>query len=179
MQARQLLILAACFTVFVLLQTTAHCQWTNDSPIWEYEDETPIIPMDVRLKMHALSQSFNQAREYANKRFLKEYRLRELDNIEFSHRWTTAFRPRWIALEDYIHRYAKSVWINASSVSATGKTVNLAHSQLGGTTRAVARNLLDTAQGLTPYLEDDKVVAKWEIFINRLKNIVDALQDLE
>jgi hypothetical protein len=166
-------------SIFLVMQPLAHCQWMNDDPIWEYEDETPIIPADVRLKMHDLSQAYNQAGDYANKHFLKEYRLRDPYNTEFSVRWQLSFFPRWIAFNDYLDRYQRSVWINASSVSATGTTVDLQHSQLAGATRNVARNLVSTAQGLTPYLENDKVVAKWEIFINRLKNIVDALQELE
>jgi len=179
LQARQIFTLVACFTIFVLLQTVAHCQWQNTDPIWEYEDESPIIPADVRLKVHALNQAYHQAGDYHNDHFLKALRSRDPHNRPFINRWSATFLPRWIAFNDYLDRYKRSVWLHASSVSASGTTINFQHSQLAGATQAVAKNLVATAQGLTAYLEDDKVVDKWEIFINRLKNIVDTLQDLE
>jgi len=153
-------------------------QWTNDEPWYEYEDETPQIPMDVRLKMHALSQAYHQAGDYHNEKFKPEFHRREPHNVLFWSRWES-FRARWIGFNDYLAQFERSVWIHASSVSATGTTINLEHSQLAGTTRAVLAGVVDAARDLTPYLEDDTVRSRWEIFIARLNNLEDALEDLK
>lgn len=167
------------FLIWLALQCVwgkAEAQWVNDEPMWEYEDDTPVIPADVRLKMHALSQAYHMAGDYHNDRFVPEYQRRELENLLFRSRWN-AFRARWIGFNDYLARFERSVWVNAGSVTAGSNVVNLEHSQLQGTTRGVLAALVDTARDLTSYLEDDTVRSRWEIFIARLVTLEDTLKD--
>lgn len=152
--------------------------WENDAPWWTYEDESPVIPVDVRIKRFNLDMAYHKAGEYHNDHFVKEYVNREHPNAAFAWRWTS-FRARWLAFNDYLARYQHSVLINAASVSASGTTINIDHAQLAGGTLMVLENLVETARDLTYYLEDDIVIGKWEIFIRRLTQVEDALKDFE
>ena len=57
--------------------------------------------------------------------------------------------------------------------------VNLQHSQLHGTTLSVLAGVVDAARDLTPYLWDDIVRSRWEIFIARLTTLEDTLKDFD
>ncbi len=153
-------------------------QWVNDEPWWEYEDETPQIPLDVRLKMHALSQAYHLAGDYHNEKFKPEFHRREPENVLFWSRWNS-LRARWIGFNDYLERFERSVWTNASSVTVGAKVVNFEHSQLHGTTLSVLSGVVDAARDLTPYLWDDIVRSRWEIFIARLTTLEDTLKDFD
>lgn len=174
---RWLFILAACF-LLALGIARGQGGWTNDEPIWEYEDESPQIPADVRLKMHALDQAYHLAGDYHNERFQREFLLREPYNTQFGDRWAV-FAARWVGFNDYLARFQRSVWVNAGAVTAGSKVVNIEHTQLAGRTRAVLSKIIDTARDLTSYLEDDIVVSKWEIFIARLVTLEDTLKDFD
>ena len=156
---------------------SAQSDWENDAPWWTYEDETPVIPIDVRMKMFDLNKAYHRAGDYHNDHFIKEYSSREHPNAAFEGRWLS-FRGRWIAFNDYLQRFERSVWLNASAVSASKTYVDFDHAQLAGTTRMVLANLVETARDLTFYLEDDIVISKWEIFIRRLSNLEDEFKEL-
>jgi len=159
--------------------TVAHAQggWDNVDPIWEYEDDTPTIPVDIRLKLFNLDKAYHNAGDYHNDHFVKEYIRREHPNVAFGRYWVS-FRARWIGFNDYLHRFQRSIFVNASSVSASGTTINIDHVQLAGTTRMVLEGLVETARDLTYYLEDDIVIQKWEIFIVRLTNLEEEFKEL-
>jgi len=150
--------------------------WSNDDPWYDYEDDTPIIPIDVRMKRFNLNMAYNKAGEYHNDHFIRTYTNRDRGNAAFARGWASFF-ARWLAFSDYLERFQRSVLLNASSVSASGRTINLEHSQLMGTTRAVLAAMVNHARGLTSLLEDDIVTEKWETFIDRLTQVEDALQD--
>ncbi len=152
--------------------------WMNDDPWWEYEDESPIIPIDVRLKLFNLDKAYHQAGDYHNDHFIKEYSRKEPSNAAFAWRWKS-FRARWISFSSYLARFNRSVLVNAAYITASRTMVDLDHSQLGGTTNAVLKGLVESAKDLTPYLEDDIVIKKWEIFIGYLKELEDKLKDLQ
>lgn len=174
MQVRWIL----CTLFLLYIGTPAlEAQWVNDQPVWEYEDESPKIPIDVRLKIFNLGMAYQKAGDYHNDHFVQEYTRREYPNEAFAARWKPFF-ARWIALSDYLRRFNRSVWVNASSVTAGAKTVNIEHSQLGGRTLMVLENLVETARGLTFYLEDDTVIMRWEIFIRRLRTLEEELKEL-
>lgn len=154
-----------------------HCQWMNDQPVWEYEDDTPVIPIDVRLKLFTLNKAYHNAGDYHNDHFIAEYTRREHPNVAFTRRWAI-FRVRWIGFNDFLLRYKRSIMVNAGSITAGAKVINLKHTQLAGTTRMVLEALVETAKDLTFYLEDDTVRTRWEIFIRRLNNLEDALEAL-
>ena len=151
--------------------------WSNDEPWWEYEDETPIIPMDVRLKMFELNKAYERAGDNYNENFVQEYSRREHPNAAFERGWLS-FYARWISFNDYLQRFERSVWLNASTVSATKTHIDFDHVQLAGRTRMVLEGLVETARDLTPYLENDIVIKKWEIFIGYLEELEDKLKDL-
>ncbi len=150
--------------------------WANDTPWWVYEDDSPEIPVDVRLKLFNLSKAYHRAGDYHNEDFIKEYSYRERPNDAFEIRWRT-FRARWIAFNDYLTRFQHSVLANAAAVSASGTYINIDHAQLAGTTRVVLENVTETARDLTFYLEDDIVISKWEIFVVRLNTLEDEFKD--
>jgi hypothetical protein len=152
--------------------------WTNDQPLYEYEDESPVIPIDIRLKLFNLSMAYTKARDYHNEVFKREYTRREHPNAAFARKWST-FVARWVGWNSYMDRYTLSVQTNASFITAGSKTINLEHSQLAGTTRMVLEGLVEAARDLTFYLEDDIVINKWEIFIKRLAQLEDALKDFD
>lgn len=155
----------------------AQSQWENDTPWWVYEDDSPVIPADVRLKLFNLGKAYHRAGDYHNDHFLKEYSRREYPNAAFKERWQS-FRARWIAFSDYLTRFERSVLRNAATVSASKTYINFDHAQLAGTTRMVLENLVETARDLTFYLEDDIVIKKWEIFVVRLNHLEDEFKEL-
>jgi len=173
---RWLLVGGVCLVVALSIGR-GQSPWENNDPLWEYEDETPQIPIDVRLKLFNLGMAYHKAGEYHNDHFVREYSNREHPNAAFERGWIT-FYGRWVAFNDYLRRYERSVRVNASSVTVGAKTINLAHSQLAGRTRMVLANLVETARDLTFYLEDDIVIKKWEIFIVRLENLEDTIKEL-
>ena len=172
---RYLLVGAVC-ALFAWAQANAQSPWENDDPWWTYEDDSPVIPVDVRLKLFNLQKAYNQAGDYHNENFKREYSRREHPNDAFVLRWTS-FRARWIAFNDYLARFQHSVLVNAATVSASGTYVDFDHSQLAGVTRGVLENLTETARDLTFYLEDAIVISKWEIFIRRLNNLEDKFKE--
>ncbi len=156
---------------------SAQSDWENDAPWWTYEDDSPVIPVDVRLELFNLGKAYHRAGDYHNETFIKEYSRREHPNAAFMLRWTS-FRARWIAFNDYLQRFQRSVLLNASTVSASKTYINFDHAQLAGATRAVLEKTVETARDLTFYLEDDIVISKWEIFIRRLTNLEDEFKEL-
>ncbi len=161
---------------WAMLMGTAEAQWQNDEPWWEYEDSTPQIPVDVRMKRFNLDMAYNKAGDYHNEHFKREYTRREYNNAAFKRGWLS-FRARWLAFSDYLERFQRSVLLNASSVSASRTYINIDHARLMGTTRAVFAAMVNSARELTSLLEDDIVTEKWETFIDRLTQVEDALQD--
>ncbi len=174
---RYLFVLAVCFVVAWGI-ARGQGGWTNDQPVWEYEDDSPVIPVDIRLKIFNLDMAYNKAGDYHNDHFVKEYTRREHPNAAFAWKWAT-FAARWVGFNDYLERFQRSVLVNAGTVTAGAKVVNLEHSQLAGTTRMVLEALVETARDLTYYLEDDIVIKKWEIFIDRLTQLEDTLKDFD
>jgi len=172
-----LFILAVCFVVSWGI-ARGQGEWENDAPWWTYEDETPVIPVDVRLKFFNLDKAYNRAGDYHNENFVGEYTRREHPNDAFTLRWAS-FRARWIAFNDYLARFQRSVLANAAFVTAGAKVVNFEHSQLAGTTRSILAGLVENARDLTYYLEDDIVISKWEIFTRRLAQLEDTLKDFD
>ena len=168
--------MAAVSAMFALAHVHAQSDWENDAPWWTYEDESPVIPVDVRLKLFELDKAYNRAGDYHNDHFVREYTRREHPNAAFALRWTT-FRARWIGFNDYLTRFRRSVLVHASSVSASKTHINFDHAQLAGTTRMVLEAVVEAARDLTFYLEDDIVISKWEIFIVRLENLEDRFKD--
>lgn len=154
----------------------AQTQWENDAPWWTYEDETPVIAADVRLKLFELGKAYHRAGDYHNDTFIPEYTNREYPNAAFAWRWHS-FWARWIGFNDYLRRFQRSVLLNASTVSASKTYINFDHAQLAGRTRGVLEALVETARDLTFYLENDIVISKWEIFIVRLNNLEDKFKD--
>ena len=153
-------------------------QWNTD-PIWEYKDDSPVIPADVRLKLWNVDKAFSRAYEYHNKKFKTEFNKRETGDREFADRWKTSFVPYWTAFVNYLYRYTRSAQLNASYITADSKILNLEHSQLHGTTLMVARALVRRARDLTSLLEDGIVIKKWEIFIDRLETLEDTIKKLK
>lgn len=151
--------------------------WRNDAPWWTYEDDSPVIPADVRLKFFNLDRAYNRAGDYHNGTFVKEYSRREHPNAAFMRKWTS-FRARWIGFNDFFLQFQRSVLVNAASVSATRTTINFEHAQLAGRTRMVLAGVVEAARDLTFYLENGIVISKWEIFIVRLNNLEDELKEL-
>lgn len=174
---KRYLLVGAVSALLAWGHVSAQSPWENDDVWYDYEDDSPVIPVDVLLKRFNLNMAYNKAGEYHNDHFVKEYSYREHPNAAFAWRWTT-FRGRWIAFNDYLERFQRSVLVNAGSVSASGTTVNFEHAQLAGTTRLVLENLVETARDLTFYLEDDIVISKWEIFIRRLNTLEDEFKEL-
>lgn len=174
---RWLFVLAVCFVAAWGI-ARGQGEWMNDEPWYEYEDDSPVIPVDVRLKIFNLDKAYNRAGDYHNDHFVGEYTRREQPNDAFAIRWAS-FRARWIGFNDYLARFQHSVLVNAASVSASGTTIDFDHSQLFGTTRMVLEGLVEAARDLTYYLEDDIVIKKWEIFINRLAQLEDTLKDFD
>lgn len=152
--------------------------WANDQPWWEYEDDSPVIPADVRIKRFELTKAYESAGDYHNENFKREYTRREHPNDAFEPGWLT-FRARWLSFNDYLARFQRSVLANATFISADRTAINIDHAQLHGTTRAVLTAMVNSARELTSKLEDDIVAEKWETFIDRLTKVEDALQDFE
>ena len=171
------LFMGLVYSVVAFGITNGQNDWENDEPWWEYEDETPILPADVRLKMFNLDKAYNRAGDYHNEDFKREYTRREHPNAAFAWKWN-AFLARWVGFNDYYAQYQRSVLVNASAVSASKTYIDFDHAQLAGATRAVLEGVVDTARDLTPYLEDDIVIKKWEIFIGYLEELEDKLKDL-
>ena len=166
-----------CFFAALVCAKAAQSPWENDEPWWTYEDDSPVIPADVRIKLFNLDKAYTRAGDYHNVSFIKEYSRREHPNVAFMLRWAS-FRARWISFNDYLQRFNRSVLVNAAYIT-TGRTmVDFDHAQLAGTTRAVLTNLVETARELTFYLEDDIVISKWEIFIVRLNHLEEEFKDL-
>lgn len=155
----------------------AQTQWENDAPWWTYEDDSPVIPVDVRLELFNLGKAYHRAGDYHNDHFIGEYSRREHPNAAFAFRWNS-FRARWLAFNHYLERFQRSVLLNAASVSASKTYINFDHAQLAGRTRMVLEAMVETARDLTFYLEDDIVISKWEIFIRRLNNLEDEFKEL-
>lgn len=153
-------------------------QYENDAPWWTYEDDSPIIPVDVRLKRFNLNKAYESAGDYHNDHFKREYTRREPRNPAFEAGWLS-FRARWLAFNEYLARFQRSVLDNATFVSADRTAINIDHMQLMGTTRGVLSAMVNSARELTSLLEDDIVIEKWETFIDRLTQVEDALQDFE
>ena len=151
--------------------------WRNPDPIWEYEDDSPVIPADIRLKIFNLDKAYHQAGDYHNDHFEPEYSRREPYNDAFVWRWLT-FQARWVSFNDYLQRFRRSVLVNAGTVTAGAKVINLEHSQLAGRTLGVLKGVTNKARDLTSYLEDDIVVEKWEIFVDQLEKLEDKLKEL-
>lgn len=156
--------------------SNAQSQYENDAPWWTYEDDSPVIPADVRIKFFELDKAYHRAGDYHNEDFIKEYSRREHPNAAFTRQWTS-FRARWIGFSAYLARFNRSVLVNASFVTASRTVVDFDHAQLAGTTRMVLEALVETARDLTFYLEDDIVITKWEIFIVRLEYLEDKFKD--
>lgn len=158
----------------------AHGQdWANDEPWWKYEDSTPVIPLDVRLKIHNISQTWSLAHEYHNRRFKPLYDQRSGQNTAFATQWAFSFLPYWIAFSSILDDYVYSKLQFEARITVPGKVVDLAHSQLAGKTRMVAAALVEKARVLTLYLEDDKVRQRWEIFTQRLITLEEAIKELD
>ena len=153
-------------------------QWQNEQPIWEYEDDSPEIPIDVRLKLFNLKKAYDRAGDYHNDHFVEEYTRREYPNTAFAWRWES-FQARWIAFNDYLQRYSRSILVNAAYVTAGRTTVDFDHAQLAGTTRMVLEALVEKARLLTFYLEDDTVRTRWEIFVDRLETLEEVIKELD
>ncbi len=163
--------------VWAILMCPAYAQdWANDEPWWTYEDSTPVVPADVRLKYHNLDMAYNNAGDYHNEHFKRQYTYREPPNDAFESGWKS-FRARWEAFNYYLARFQRSVLVNAATVSASKTHIDIDHMQLMGTTRSVLAALVNSARELTSQLENDIVIEKWETFIDRLTQVEDALQD--
>jgi len=172
----------ASATLFLLLLTApyAHAQsgqWNNDQPWWEYEDETPVIQVDVVMKLYKLEKAYNRAGDYHNDHFKPTYSRREHPNDAFARRWL-AFSARWVGFNEYLQRFERSVKVNASSITADRTIINFKHSELANNTRAVLAGIVDRTRDLTLYLEDDIVIEKWETFIKRLHQLEEKSKDL-
>jgi len=174
---RWLLVGVVCFAA-ALVYARGQSPWENNDPLWEYEDDSPVIPIDVRLKFFNLDRAYNNAGDYHNDHFVREYSRREHPNAAFERGWVT-FYARWVGFNDYFARFQRSILVHAGSVSVGSKTVSIKHSQLVGRTSMVLANLVETARDLTFYLEDDIVIKKWEIFIVRLENLEDTIKELK
>ncbi len=174
---KRYLIVGVVSALFAWGFTHGQSEWENDAPWWTYEDDSPVIPADVRMKMFELNKAYERAGDYHNEIFVEEYTRREHPNAAFERRWVS-FRARWIAFNDYLERFQRSVLLNAASVSASKTYIDFDHAQLAGTTRAVLEKTVETARDLTFYLEDDIVISKWEIFIRRLSNLEDEFKEL-
>lgn len=164
--------------VFWLGTSTLAAQWQNDEPWWKYEDDSPVIPVDVRLKRFNLNKAYESAGDYHNDHFKRTYSTREHPNDAFEAEWLS-FWARWVAFSDYLARFQRSVLANATVVSVDRTAINIDHVQLMGTTHAVLAAMVNAARELTSKLEDDIVIEKWEIFIERLTQVEEALQDFE
>ena len=173
----------ASATIFLMLLTAPYAyaqsgQWRNDQPLWEYEDETPVIPVDIVLKLFNLTKAYHRAGDYHNDHFKPQYSRREHPNAAFAWRWEP-FASRWIGFNEFLRRFERSVRVNASHITADRVTIDLDHSQLAGQTRMVLRGIIKQAKDLTSYLEDDIVIEKWETFITRLTQLEEKLKDLK
>ncbi len=152
--------------------------WSNDMPWWTYEDSTPTIPADVRLKIHNISQTWSQARDYHNRRFRPVYDQREGENLAFVTQWNLSFRSYWIAFSETLYEYVSSKLQFEARITVPGKVVDFDHSRLAGEIRTMAAALVERARVLTLYLEDDTVRVRWEIFTQRLITLEDAIKEL-
>lgn len=176
---KRYLLVAAVAALFAWAHASAQSPWANDEPWWEYEDSTPTIPIDVRLKIHNITQTWSLAHEYHNRRFRPIYDQRAGQNIAFATRWNASFLPYWIAFSETLHEYLSSKLQFEARITVPGTVVDLTHSQLAGRTRMVAAALVEKARVLTLYLEDDKVRARWEIFTQRLITLEEAIKELD
>ena len=176
---KRYLIVAVISALFAwgIAQGQSSGPWETDDRWWEYEDETPEITADVRLKLFNLDKAYNRAGDYHNEDFVKQYRSREPANVAFAFRHSV-FWARWIAFNDYLRQFKRSVLLNAATLSASKTYIDFDHVELAGTTRMVLENLVETARDLTFYLENDIVISKWEIFIRRLNNLEDEFKEL-
>lgn len=169
------------FLIWLALQCVwgkAEAQWQNTQPVWEYEDETPVIEIKVRLDIHNITIAWQTAKDYHDKRFKPEYLRREGENAAFAAQWNARFAPYWTAFNDYLYRYVESKIRTAQRLQAPG-TVDLDHQQLRGRMVMVTEALVEKARELTFYLEDDTVIGKWEIFIRRLEYLEETIKELE
>lgn len=153
--------------------------WRNDMPWWVYEDSTPAIPADVRLKIHNINQAWSLAYEYHNTKFRPVYDQREGQNLTFALQWNFSFRPYWVTLSETLYGYISSKLQFEARITVPGKVVDFEHSRLAGKTRMVAAALVEKARVLTLYLEDDTVRTRWEIFTRRLITLEEAIKELE
>lgn len=157
-----------------------HAQdWANDEPWWKYEDSTPVIPLDVRIKLHNISQAWSLSYEYHNRRFKPVFNQRERQNVAFATRWHAGFAPYWAALSATLYKYISSKLQFESRTAVPGMAIDIDHMRLVARTRMVAAALAEKARVLTLYLEDDTVRARWEIFTQRLITLEEAIKELD
>jgi len=171
-------ILALWFMLMSGHVVLAQGGWTNDEPIWQYEDETPTIDAAILIKLHNVTQTYNIAGEYHNKHFIKEYHRREGENKAFQNEWA-GFLGLWIAWNYRLDRYTRAVAVDASQIRVGEPIKNFETMQLRGQALTLCKEVVETARDLTFYLEDDTVIRKWEIFIRRLEYMEDAVKELE
>ncbi len=171
--------MAVVSALFAWSHVLAQSPWENDDPIWEYEDESPIIPIQVLLDIHDIKQAWTVAIKAHDKRFKPEFNRREGQNPAFASEWTYSFAPYWVGFNDYLYRYVASKLQVEARMVVPGKIVDLSHSQLRGRTLMVTKALVEKARDLTHLLENDIVIEKWEIFVERLETLEETIKELD